>query len=310
MPLEPVKSTISDSAVFNFGQIEIYPNPIVAGEPFDVNITVSNFGKVAVTYKAILMLNGNLIDTQILNIGPGMNDQVKFRTSVNTPGKYEIKIGSLAKTVIAVKKSVETILKLGNGVIDGFDPIIGSTSDATQVHACVEGYLIKLNAPDGGFIINKVDIMGYIKSSTYDFDHDPVFGPGTWAYGPDIALAEPVRPDFSVTIYDGKHNRLYTGNFSKELFTYSPGWITVSIPSIKVAGDFFIEVNSYNPPRLNGLSFYDYYPIYTVHTWYYQLYIGYENAIDVQSWVSVDGSIMPDRYLTYNWLIQAAGYPL
>ncbi len=312
MPLEQAKPTKSDSAVFNFGQMEIQPIPIIAGETFNIYMTVHNSGKADGMYKASLLINGNLIDVKTLNIGPGMDGQVKFSTSVNKPGKYEISIWPVSTTVNVVEKSVETVLKLGNGIVDGFDPIIGSTSDPTQVHASVEGYLIKLKAPDSGFIINDVLIMGYIKSSTYDFDHDPVFGPGTWVYGPDIALAEPVRPDFNVTIYDGKGNRMFSGNFSKELFTYSPAWITVSIPSIKVYGDFFVELNSYNPPRLNapGWADWDEWHRYVVHTWYYQMYIGYENAINIQSWVSFDGSIIPDRYLTYNWLIQAAGYLL
>ncbi len=108
------------------------------------------------------------------------------------------------------------------------------------------------------------------------------------------------------------HNRLYSGNFSKDLFSYSPGWVTVDIPEIKITGDFLLEVVTHNPPKLNatGWGDWDFWHRYVVHTWYHQICIGYENSIEVQSWMSQDGSIVPDRYFTYNWLIQATGYSL
>jgi hypothetical protein len=310
VPLEPAKPATPAAAVFNFNPVEISPLPVTAGQPFTINLTVGNTGAAAGTYKADLMINGSLISSQAVTVSPGMTGKASFQTTIANAGKYDIKIGPQARTIDVVAVQVPAVIKTGGGLVDGFDPIIGSTSDPSQVHDSVEGYLIKLTAPPEGFVINSVKVMGYIKSSTYDFDHDPIYGPGIWVYGTDIAASEPIRSDFTVNIYDAKRNRLYSGNFNKDLFNYTPGWVVLNIPPTAVKGDFSIEVVTYNPPRLNASGWGDWDPWhrYVVHTWYYQICVGYENATDVVSFVSQDGSALPDRYLTYNWLIQAAGY--
>ena len=309
VPLEPVR-TASDAAVFNFNPIDVTPLPITAGQPITISLTVENTGTLAGTYKADLYINGSLVSSQAVAVSPRMKGQASFQTTLASAGKYEIKIGPQTRTIDVAEKRVQSMLKAGGDTVDGFDPLVGSTSDVTQVHGIVEGYLLKLTAPAEGFVIDSIRVMGYIKSSTYDFDRDPIYGPGIWVYGQDIALAEPVRTDFNVTIYDSKRTRLYSGNFNKDRFTNTPGWVVLDLPSVKVAGDFLVEINSYNPPRLNAKGWGDWDPWhrYVVHTWYYQLCLGYENAVDVQSWASQDGSIVPDRYYTYNWLIQAGGY--
>jgi hypothetical protein len=310
VPLEPEKPAAPITAVFSFNPIDISPVPVTAGQPFTINMIIENTGAAAGTYKADLMINGSLISSQSVAINPGTKGNASFQATIATAGKYEIKIGSRSRNIDVVQQRIQTTLKAGGDSVDGFDPLVGSTSKPTEVHNTVEGYLIKLTAPAEGFVINSIKVMGYIKSSTHDFDSDPVFGPGIWVYGADIGMEEPIRTDFTVNIYDAKRNRLYSGNFEKNLFTYAPGWVVLNIPPVNVKGDFLLEINTYNPPRLNAVGWGDWDPWhrYVVHTWYYQICVGYENSVDVQSSVSQDGSIVPDRYLTYNWLIQAAGY--
>jgi hypothetical protein len=193
----------------------------------------------------------------------------------------------------------------------GCDPVAESVSQVSAVTIQGDGSMIKLTAPQSGFTITGINITGYIKDSTYDFNRDPVIGgPGLWVYGADIAQAEAFRPDFSVNIYGDHRNKLYSGNYNKSLFTTTPGTVTLPVSDVRVDGDFYIEVLPYNLPRLNSNTVWDtdYWHRYVVHTWYYQLCIGYESAIDTQSWVSEGGSAVPGHYLTYNWLIQAEGY--
>ena len=206
---------------------------------------------------------------------------------------------------------IPVTVKLDNGQMDGCDPVAQSVSDQSEVTVQDDGNMIKLTAPQGGLTITGIKITGYIKDSTYDFNNDPVIGgPGQWVYGPDIVTAEPVRQDFAVNIYGDHRNKLYSGSYDKSLFTLTSGTVSVPVPNINVSGDFYIEVLTYNLPRLNSSSVWDrdYWHRYVVHTWYHQLCIGYESAIDVQSWVSEGGSVVPQRYLTYNWLISAEGY--
>jgi hypothetical protein len=310
VPLEPTKPAMPATAVFNFNPVEISPLPVTAGQPFTIILTVANTGAAAGTYKADLLINGSLISSQAVTIGPGMKGTASFQTTIANAGKYDVKIGPQARTIDVIAQRVPAVLKISGELVDGFDPLIGSTADPSQVHDTVEGYLVKLTAPADGFVINSIRVLGYIKSSTYDYDHNPIYGPGIWVYGNDIAASEPIRSDFTVNIYDARRNRLYSGNFNKDLFTYTPGWVVLNIPPTAVKGDFSIEVKMYNPPRLNATGWGDWDPWhrYVVHTWYYQVWVGYENAVEVQSFVSQDGSAVPDRYLTYNWLIQAAGY--
>ena len=309
IPLEP---SVSEPPItpFSFGQIEVSPCPGIAGQPITVTMPIENEGIEVGTYRADLMINGKTVSSQNVTVGSGDEGRASFRISISAPGRYEISIGAQSRTIDVEQPKLLTTLKISGDVADGFDPLVGSTSNPTEVHDTVEGHLIRLTAPAEGFIIESIKVFGYIKSSTYDFNHNPIYGPGIWVYGPDIAAAEPLSKEFTVNIYDMKRNRLYSGNFSKDLFSYSAGWVTVDIPEVEVAGDFLVEVVTHNSPRLNATGWGDRDAChrYVVHTWYYQICIGYKNAIEVQSWVSQDGSIIPGRYLTYNWLIQATGY--
>lgn len=312
IPLEPATPDLPTTAFFSFGPIDVSPQPFIVGQPLIITMPVENEGTAAKTYMAELLINGKTVSSQAVTVGPGGIEQVSFQASFAAPGRYEVSIGPQSRAIDVEQPKPQITLKISGDVVDGFDPLVGSTSDPTQVHDTVEGHIIKLTAPTEGFAIESIRIFGYTKSSTYDFDHNPIYGPGIWVYGPDIAAAEPLSREFTVNIYDMNHNRLYSGNFSKDLFSYSPGWVTVDIPEVKITGDFLLEVVTHNPPKLNatGWGDWDVWRRYVVHTWYHQICIGYENSIEVQSWMSQDGSIVPDRYFTYNWLIQATGCSL
>lgn len=310
MPLDQTVPAVPDMAIYSFSPIEVSPLPVTAGQSITISMTVENTGTAAGTFKAGLVINNSNIDSTSVSLGPKTSGQIQFQTTLTAAGKYDIRIGPQTKTIDVTEQRVQSTIKISGDAVDGFNPLVGSTSDPTQMQATNEGHLIKLSAPDGDFVVNSIRIMGYIKDSTYDFNHDPVYGPGVWVYGPDIAAAEPLKTYFSVTIWDNKHNRLYSGNFNKDLFTYNPGWVMVNVPSVSVSGDFLVEVNTYNQPRLNAMGWGDWDPWhrYVVHTWYNQLCIGYQDSMNVQSWVSENGSIIPDYNFTYNWLVQANGY--
>lgn len=309
-PLEPTVPPVTATAAFSFGSIDVSPLPITAGQTFNIYMEIENTGSAAGTYKADLVINGNVNNSQIISLGPGQKRQAGFQTSLASAGKYEIRIGPQSRIIEIGQPRIPDTIKISGDRVDGFDPIAGSTSYPTEIHDTVEGHAIRLTAPAGGFIIESIRVLGYIKSSTHDFDTDPVFGPGIWVYGRDIAAAEPISAQFTINIYDARRNRLYSGNFNKDLFSYTPGWVVVNITSTRVEGDFLVEIKTYNPPKLaaTGWGNWDPWRRYVVHTWYYQICIGYENSTEVQSFVSQDGSPVPERYLTYNWLIQASGY--
>jgi hypothetical protein len=302
-----------DMPVFTFEPIEVQPASPVAGQAFNVSMKVANTGPVAGTYKAELIVNGNNVDNRALYLDPGKTDSLTFQTTLPVPGQYLVKIGPQSKEIIVGFNRVPATIRIDSGNVDGCDPLAGSTGQPGSMVQTVEGNMLKLSAPANGMEINSIDVFGYIKSSDHDYNNDSVIGgAGTWVYGGDIAAIESPNPNFSIVIYDARKTKLFSADFSKDLFTYYPQWVSVPLPGVPVSGDFYVELVTHNQPKLTGTGWgdYDYWHRYVVHTWYYQLCIGYENSLDVQSSVSQNGNVVSDRYLTYNWLMRAGGYQL
>ena len=303
----------ADQPVFTFDAIEVQPASPVAGQPFTISMKVTNTGPAAGNYQADLIVNGNTADNRALYLVAGKAGSLTFQANLPIPGQYTVKIGPQTKELVVAFNRVAFTVKLDSGNVDGCDPLAGSTGQPGNMIQMVEGNLLKLTAPVNGLEINNIDVFGYIKSSDHDYNSNNVIGgTGTWVYGADIATIEPVNPSFTISIYDGRKTRLFSGDFSKDLFGYSPHWASIPLPGVQVNGDFYLELVTHNQPKLTGMGWgdYDYWHRYVVHTWYHQLCIGYENSFDVQSSVSQSGNVVSDRYLTYNWLMRAAGYQL
>ena len=308
-----VPPKLADLPIFTFDAIELQPASPVAGQAFNVSMQVANTGPAAGNYNADLVINGDKVDNRSLHLDPGQTGAVTFQANLPVPGQYVVKIGPQSKAFVVGFNRVPATIRIDSGNVDGYDTLAGSTGQPGSMIQMVEGNLLKLTTPVNGLEINNIDVFGYIKSSDHDFNSDRVTGgAGTWTYGSDIATIEPVNPSFTITIYDGRKTRLFSGDFGKDLFDYYPRWVSVPLPDVQVSGDFYIELVTHNQPKLYGTGWgsYDYWRRYVVHTWYYQLCIGYENSLDVQSSVSQSGNVVSDRYLTYNWLMRAGGYQL
>jgi hypothetical protein len=300
-------------AVYKFDPIIISPLSVSADQPVTISMRIENTGNAAGIFVAELTINGTLVETRPVPIESSSWARVEFSTTFPSAGHYEIKIAPQVATLDIPERKEFMRLKLDNGGVDGCDVLAGTTGDPGNMIQMVEGNMIRFAAPPGGYEIDKIDILGYIKSSTHDFDMNPQFGPGAWIYGPDIAAIEPVNPNFTINIWDSRHNRIFSQDYSKSVFSYVPQWVSVDVPGVKVNGDFYIELITHNQPRLagSGMGGYWYYSNpYVVHTWYYQLCIGYEYSLNVTSSVSQNGNVVPDEYLTYNWLIRTDGYQL
>ena len=308
----PAQPPVQNVALFAFDPIVISPQPVTAGQPENISMLIKNTGNAAGVFVAELTINGTLIETRPVTIEPGNSATTEFLATLPTAGHYEIKIGPQIAAIDIAERKTTLRLKSDNGMVDGCDVLAGTTGDAGSMIQMVEGNMIKYTAPPGGYEIDNIQVFGYIKSSTYDFDNNPIYGPGTWAYGGDIAAIEPVNPSFTINIWDSRHNKVFSQDYNKELFTYVPQWVSVDVPGIKVNGDFYIELVTHNQPKLAGTGFgeWDYWHRYIVHTWYYQLCIGWEYSMDAVSSVSQNGGVVLDRYLTYNWLIRTEGYQL
>ncbi|MBN1375403.1 MAG: hypothetical protein JXA01_04540 [Dehalococcoidia bacterium] len=301
---------ITGNALFTFGPLQVTPQTVTSGQPFTVTMQVSNSGTAEGTYVADLYIDGAMADSQSVTVSPGRQAEASFQISLQTAGHHIIGIGKQTLDITAVDSRIPVTVKIDSGQMDGCNPAAESVS--LQAHMTVQdnGLMIKLSTPPGGFTLTGVNIAGFIKDSTNDFNLDPVIGQSVWVYGDDIAMADPVRDDFTVNIYGDHRNRLYSGSYKKTLFSHIPSAVTVPVPDINISSDFYIEVLPLNLPRLNAVGGWDrdLWHRYVVHTWYYQLCIGYENSLAPQSWISDSGVAVPGYYPTYNWMIRAEGY--
>jgi len=309
-PLEQIPE--QNVALYKYDPIVISPLPVMSGQPTNISMRIENTGNAAGVFMAELTINGTLVESRAVSIEPGNWARVEFQATFPTAGHYEIKIAPQITAIDITERRESLRLKSDHGIIDGCDVLAGATGDPGNMIQMVEGNMIKYTAPPGGYEIDRIEILGYIKSSTQDFDSNPTFGPGTWVYGSDIAAIEPVNPNFTVNIWDSRHNKLFSRDYGKDLFSYIPQWVGVEVPGVKVNGDFYIELVTHNQPKLTGTGSgkWDDWYRYVVHSWYYQMCVGYEYSTEVVSSVSQNGNAVLDRYLTYNWLIRTEGYRL
>jgi len=308
----PIQPPAQNVAVYKLDPISISPLPVMAGQPTNISMRIENTGNAAGVFMAELTINGTLVKSNAVTLGPGNSAGVEFEATFPTAGHYEIKIAPQTAVIDIMERKGTLRLKSDHGMVDGCDVLAGATGYPGNMIQMVEGNMIKFTAPPGGYEINSLEVFGYIRSSTHDFDSNPIYGPGSWVYGGDIAAIEPVNPYFTINIWDSRHNKLFARDYNKDLFTYIPQWVSLEVPGIKVNGDFYIELVTHNQPKLTGTGFgeWDDWRRYVVHSWYYQLCIGYEDSLDVVSSVSQNGNAVMDRYLTYNWLIRTGGYRL
>ena len=308
----PVQPPMPNVALYSFGPIVISLLPVMAGQPTNISMRIENTGNATGIFMAELTINGTHVESRAVTVEPGNSARVEFQATLPTAGHYEIKIAPQTAVIDISERGEILQLKSDNGFVDGCDVLAGTTPYPGNMIQMTEGNMIRFAAPPGGYEINKIDVFGYIRSSTHDFDNNPVFGRGGWVYGGDIAAIEPVNPYFTINVWDSRHKKLFSQDYSKDIFTYMPRWVSVEVPGIKVNGDFYIELVTHNQPKLAGTGYGNWDPWYryVVHTWYYQLCIGYEYSLEVASSVSQNGNSVMDRYLTYNWLIRTDGYRL
>jgi len=307
-----VQPPAQNVAVYKLDPISISPLPVMAGQPTNISTRIENTGNAAGVFVAELTINGTHKESRMVTVEPGKMASVEFLTTFPASGHYEIRIAPQTAVIDIMERTIPLQLKSDHGMLDGCDVLAGATGDPGNMIQMVEGNMIRYEAPPGGYEINRVEVLGSIRSSTYDFDSNPIFGPGTWVYGRDIAAIEPVNPYLTINIWDSRHNKLFSRDYNKDLFTHIPQWVSLEVPGIKVNGDFYIELVTHNQPKLTGTGFgeWDDWGRYIVHSWYYQLCIGYEYSLGVVSSVSQNGNVVIDRYLTYNWLIRTGGYRL
>ncbi len=307
----PPAPPLPKKPVFSIESLSVSPDKIQVNDTVFVVASVRNSGDASGAYEGVLLINGKQADIKSVVVIAGGSRQIEYKTNMAKAGNYDVAIGDKHVSLLVTEIPVARTLKIDNGKVDGFDPLVGSVANPLHVSATLDGNIVNFSSPPGGFEITRILIYGYLKDSTWDNDHDPAFGGrGLWVYGEDVAIVEQVNPNFTINIYDARRNKLLSRDYPKHIFSYTPGWVNADTGGVKVDGDFTVELQTHNPPRLTTVGGFnwDYLHRIVKHSWYYQVWVGYENAVDVRSAVSQNGIILPDRWLTYNWLIHVQGF--
>ncbi|SDK81557.1 CARDB domain-containing protein [Natronorubrum texcoconense] len=82
---------------------EVEPTKLETGENVTANATYENVGRTTKETTAQLTVDGTVVDTETLEIGPGENESAVFERQMQWPGRYEVGIDGIASETVTVE---------------------------------------------------------------------------------------------------------------------------------------------------------------------------------------------------------------
>ena len=208
-------------AQFDVSSLNVQPKQVLIGETFKVSAEITNTGGTPGFYNAVLIVDGEKVNSKTISVSQGSTEMVTFLSSRDKAGTYKIAIGnsSISYTVNPKMSSQSIELKYDDGKVD----------DYLALDKPITGYLIRYDPPTNPFTINSVKIFGLI-------------------YGGHGFMIR----DVILEIWDEAKTVIYETEVDTSAFkllAYLPSdlenqgaWATVSIPEIKVEDTFYINV--------------------------------------------------------------------
>lgn len=92
---------------YNLTQSDFGSQPITVGETVRVTTVVTNTGDERLNTKIGLGTEGQVVDSQKVNLYPGSSQQISFTYSYDSPGTYAMHIGSLNESDVMTQIGVE-----------------------------------------------------------------------------------------------------------------------------------------------------------------------------------------------------------
>lgn len=209
-------------AEFEVGPITLTPSTVMVGDSVTVIDTVSNTGDVAGTYNAILLIDGQKADSKDIQVAPVSSQGFSFQLSRNTVGNYNLSIGN-STAVLTVYNWVPYTLQYDNsdGAVEGayvnFD----------------QGHLVDFSPPNQIFRVQKIRILAAARiADTYELNNLVTF-----------------------RIWDkDAGNLLWSQEVPWGQFL-SGGWQDITVPGVRVNGDFRVEVVTHSFVPGNPIDF-------------------------------------------------------
>jgi len=97
--------------------IKIEPTQVLSNEGAKISINVTNRGDTRQSYQAILTINGELEESQFMDVNPGSSQTVVFDVTKTKPGTYQVSInGHKVQFVVTESTPSEVIVNQPSGV--------------------------------------------------------------------------------------------------------------------------------------------------------------------------------------------------
>jgi hypothetical protein len=104
-------------SLISVGSLRVTPSKASAGKNINITVTVTNNGNSTGTYEVIMTINGVAEGSKTVTLGAGAAQNVKFSTSKNDPGTYQVDVNGLTDSFI-----IETPSNSGDTQSSGSNP--------------------------------------------------------------------------------------------------------------------------------------------------------------------------------------------
>lgn len=203
---------------FEVTELDVQPAEAEAGQPITVKALVSNRGESMGTFAASLTIDGQPIESKDIRIGPGDTETVTFTVTRDSPGKFEVALGPLKKSV-NITGDRQYLLRRDSG-------------QSGQNWAIYEprGLWVNFTPPVRPFQIQNIVVRG----RRTDFP-------------------EAEKKTYTIKVWDKSFTRqLYTADYPYSKFSTTAALVRHEIdPPVAVNDDFYVDFISHSvaPPQ-------------------------------------------------------------
>jgi hypothetical protein len=263
-PLKPAEFIVSN--------VDISPIEAAPFEKITVSALVINAGDVADNYTALLKIDGDEREKQVVSIGPSENKTIVFSVFEPSIGQHEIQIGSYRKTFVTYETSIG-LLQHDNGV-----------DLSTWLQIDPMGQWTSFAPPALPYKIDKVLVRGKL-----------------W----NVNDAE--KRSYTIKIWDkGFNKELFSRDYPYTRFTKDTATVEHEIsPSVIVSGDFIVDFISHGVR--NDDKTYSSIAVCTDYTVNDSNNIGFSKSGFDAPWAFSQAKVSQPSLIRASWIIQSQG---
>jgi len=93
---ETIVEVSEDRASFEFSDLSIEPASVEGGDAVIIQVNVTNAGNIAGETEVELLINGESVDSETVNLGAGESTVVEFSHTEEEAGTYTVEVGDLS----------------------------------------------------------------------------------------------------------------------------------------------------------------------------------------------------------------------